>query len=296
MLRYNDFLILSEITHVFALVIGINDYLEHPQLKGAVSDADAFSTYLSSNLMVSGDRIVNLRNSQATRAEIIKAFESLRNNPRINRNDPIVIYYAGHGSRILAPKGWEAGDTTIEALVPYDAGAGPPRRMPVYPIPDRTVSALLNKLAEAKGDNIVRRIFKTTRDSTSVLMLFMRKTVIFDCCHSASGTREDGNVPGRVARVADMQNLPRLPQYLDSEILQDDRRGSILAKGFSHREMRSHVLLAACGSDQLAYETNGHGDYTNALLTVLRTSGTEKLTYKGCAQRIPSIPKWVRYI
>lgn len=260
----------DERVSLFALVIGINDYQVPSKLKGAVPDADAFAAYLSDDLRVPKDQITNLRNGEATRVEIIKAFKALKTNPAINKDDPIVIFYAGHGSTIKAPIGWETDQKKIQALVPQDVGVKDASDKPIPPIPDRTIAALLNDLAESKGDNI---------------------TVIFDCCHSASGTREEEDDPDRAPRVANLDNLLTLSATLDDDILGTDNRSSIIAKGFSHRDMRSHVLLAACGSDELSYETNARGDYTTALLSVLKASGASKLTYKGCMHRFPSLPK-----
>ncbi|KAB5591684.1 hypothetical protein CTheo_4892 [Ceratobasidium theobromae] len=260
----------NEKIRLFALVIGINNYQTQRKLKGAVSDADAFATYLLQDLQVPEGRIMNLRDDRATRVEIIKAFKSLQTNTTIQYNDAIVIYYAGHGASIPAPVGWEAGKANIEALVPQDVGLDDSCGSSIPPIPDRTVSALLSDLARSKGDNI---------------------TVIFDCCHSASGTRQDEDVPGRLARLADFTHFPPLPCLLDQDIIGTDARAPTVPKGFSHREMRSHVLLAACGSEERAYETNGHGDYTTALLAVLRTFGVDRLTYKGCMERLPSLPR-----
>lgn len=136
-------------------MIGINNYQTQRKLKGAVSDADAFATYLSKDLQVPEGRIMNLRDDRATRVEIIKAFKSLQTNTTIQYNDPIVIYYAGHGASIPAPVGWEVGKANIEALVPQDVGLNDSCGSLIPPIPDRTVSALLSDLARSKGDNIV---------------------------------------------------------------------------------------------------------------------------------------------
>jgi len=98
-----------------------------------------------------------LRNAEATRAAIITALQDFRTDPRIEIGDPILIYYAGHGSATTPPTAWEAEDSMIQALVPYDCGTEIHDRE-VHAIPDRTVGALLSRLACDKGDNIVRSI------------------------------------------------------------------------------------------------------------------------------------------
>ena len=86
----------TTVPRLFALVIGINGYKElRPTLSGAVADADATIEYLSSK--TSASRIIILKDEQATRKAIIEAFKFLNRSKDIEKNDPIVIYFAGHG-------------------------------------------------------------------------------------------------------------------------------------------------------------------------------------------------------
>jgi hypothetical protein len=129
-------------------------------LNGAVPDADAVVQYLEKCLNVPSNQIRTLRNAQATRAEIIQNFHDLRSDTRIKFGNPVLIYFAGHGSKTSAPTGWEAGGPEIQMIAPYDYGVED-----VHGIPDRTIAALLNLLAKEKGDNIVRTI---SHDSTAL--------------------------------------------------------------------------------------------------------------------------------
>jgi hypothetical protein len=45
------------------------------------------------------------------------------------------------------------------------------------------------------------------------------------------------------------------------------------------------VELAACASHEVAYESDGHGDFTRALLQVLETAGT-RTTHAGMMRRV----------
>ncbi|KAG8679082.1 hypothetical protein FRC09_019273 [Ceratobasidium sp. 395] len=190
--------------------------------------------------------------------------------------DPIVIFYAGHGTTLDKPEGWETGESHIQALLPQDIKAKDATGKPVVAIPDRSIATLLNELAQAKGDNI---------------------TVIFDCCHSASGTREP-TTQGRFARYVPQEELPPLPADVDQELFQTatQTRHAFISKGFANQDLRSHVLLAACGSEELAYETDGIGDFTAALLKTLKQFGADKTTYKGCIERLPTLLRSVEYI
>jgi hypothetical protein len=141
---------------LFALVIGINDYQNVRKLRGAVSDANTIDTYLQRHLGVPKKRIINLRDKAATRQGIIRSFRALGRNSDINRQDAIFIYFAGHGSEMKAPAGWETGGNKIQLILPQDTGTKMPSGESIHGIPDRTVAALLDDLAREKGDNIVR--------------------------------------------------------------------------------------------------------------------------------------------
>lgn len=143
---------------LFALIIGINRYksLKVTTLRGAVADADSVKAYLENDLKVQKSNIRNLRDAQATRAAIISEFSALATNPDIKPGDPILIYYAGHGGGSSPPIGWEAGgaDSKTQMLIPHDYNTKIGNRE-VYGIPDRSLNALLTRLAKTKGDNIV---------------------------------------------------------------------------------------------------------------------------------------------
>lgn len=146
---------------LYALIIGINSYYHSgskvQELSGAVADADAIAEFLTDDLKVPSDHIINLRNESATREAIIKAMEGLSQDTGIEEGCPILIYFAGYGGQADASARWTAktGADKIDVICPYDQGMVKSNET-VYPIPNRTVHALLNKLAHEKGDNIVR--------------------------------------------------------------------------------------------------------------------------------------------
>jgi Caspase domain len=142
---------------VFALIIGINEYASPDiyKLKGAVHDALAVKTYLEDDLGVPASQIRLLCNAEATRAAIIHEFNNLVADQRIHRGDPILIYYAGHGGEVDAPKDWAVGDHKIHMLIPHDSRTLVDGRV-VHGIPThRTIGTLLSRAAENWGDNIV---------------------------------------------------------------------------------------------------------------------------------------------
>jgi Caspase domain len=141
---------------LFALIIGINEYTsdEFDDLEGAVADAEAVKAYLETSLGVPTSHIKILLDNQATRDAIIAALRDLKNNTSIQRGNPILIYYAGHGSTVEAPTGWEAGGADIQILVTHDTLCDADGNV-IVGIPDRTIGVLLEQLAQEKDDNIV---------------------------------------------------------------------------------------------------------------------------------------------
>ena len=86
-----------------------------------------------------------LTNADATRESIINSFRiHLIHNPRIVKNDPIVVYFAGNGTQLEAPAG-----RNLSLLIPHDFSPE------VVGISDVTIHALLCELAGEKGTNIV---------------------------------------------------------------------------------------------------------------------------------------------
>jgi hypothetical protein len=116
--------------------------------------------YLQNHLGVPSSQIVILRDSEATRAAIIDGIKAFSLNDRIKEGDPILIYYAGHGSSVNVPKGWKTGHTgKIGLLIPYDHSSLLEDDSYKHGILLRTLGALLSQLAIKKGYNIVRQTF-----------------------------------------------------------------------------------------------------------------------------------------
>jgi hypothetical protein len=163
---------------LYALVIGINKYERaglggFQNLRGCVADADDVARYLIESRGVAPERIINLRDGEATRAGILHSIRAIIDSPDVLHNDPILIFWAGHGSRgrsshqrvlsrIADRNGLESSPATslddydqyVEMLIPYDFE---PSRVDLHAqgIPDYLFGSLLSELSRAKGDNIV---------------------------------------------------------------------------------------------------------------------------------------------
>lgn len=102
-----------------ALVIGIGEY---PKESGwsainGDNDIDIVCAFLSENGF-SGNNIVVLKNSQATKANIVKQFKAIAAAAR--PGDCVYIHFSGHGQQVTDMDGDE-DDGWDEAWIPYDA-------------------------------------------------------------------------------------------------------------------------------------------------------------------------------
>ena len=97
-----------------------------------------------------------LENKDATQEAILAELRRLKIDPRIQPGDPILIFYAGHGSVAAIPEGWEAGgpNSNIQLTLPYDVYCQSGDKM-IAPISDRTLGTLLEAISLEKGNNIV---------------------------------------------------------------------------------------------------------------------------------------------
>ncbi|KAG6914879.1 hypothetical protein DXG01_014758 [Tephrocybe rancida] len=273
----------SHQSDLFALIIGIDRYKEYkrgsgiPKLNGAVSDANAVKQFLMQELHVPKARIVNLRNKEATREKMLEALKSLGRNDAIKKTDPILIYYAGHGSEAKAPDYWKTQSGYIQMILPYDFKSKGSRDSVGQGIFDIEIAQILRDISLEKSDNIVSCFFGRVRKRC----LNTRQAVLFDCCYSGSGTRTNSNDETFAIRGIDLPSGFRIPEAVDRL----GRSGPIRTGSSS-----SHVLLAACKQDQSSCERKGEGAFTSAVLNLLSKEGVHKLTYKDVIMSIPELP------
>ncbi|KAF8988251.1 caspase domain-containing protein [Cyathus striatus] len=265
-------------------------HLPNKDLQAAKADADAFEAFLVDRLQVPEQNIISLRDEEATRDRIIKGFHQLRDNTDIKKDEAaIIIYYAGHGGRIDKPKEWgddwiTLGDQ-IEILCPTDIWAPNPDADGEDDInkgiSDRSISVMLNQISSKKGDNI---------------------TLILDCCSSAGINRNDKvenqvseDNPYLVRYMPNPPNVTRMFANCDQDTWSQDIRSAAVPQGLSGKYHASHVLLAACGRQQLAHEAKNprRGVFTNALLQILNNSNLEDLTYTSLMHKLHLLGKQV---
>ncbi|KAI0029009.1 hypothetical protein K488DRAFT_89159 [Vararia minispora EC-137] len=96
----------ANVSHnIHALLIGVDNYSsqEIPSLSGAVADVFSINQFLTGKLATPAKNITILQDAEATHDRILGCIDGLSSSKRINRDDPILIYFAGHGSTITTP-------------------------------------------------------------------------------------------------------------------------------------------------------------------------------------------------
>jgi pimeloyl-ACP methyl ester carboxylesterase len=251
--------------NVYALLVGIDDYPAPVRsLRGCVNDIQQIEAVLDARVKASGDTLKQkvLTNAAATRSAIIDGFR--QHLSQAGANDVALFYYSGHGSQQKSPPAfWHLEpDRLDETLVCYDS-----RQPGCYDLADKELAQLIHEIAAAKA----------------------HISIILDCCHSGSGTRN-----------ADVTSIRRVPT--------DDRERPLTSflSGFKVPPARSaenesgwislpkgrHILLAACRSDEEAKECSlggkPRGVFSHFLTeTLQQTSGV--ITYRELFKRVNAL-------
>lgn len=155
-----------------ALLVAINQYPELGEkyfLQGCNNDIDLYVDALQAKFGFTPDDMTVLRDDQATCDGILAGMESLVE--KTNDGDIVVMVYSGHGSQRTDLEGDEP-DGLDETIVPYDSGRDPKENRDIT---DDMIHDWLVRLC-AKTDNV---------------------TLIFDCCHSATMTRDTFGLTAR---------------------------------------------------------------------------------------------------
>ena len=97
----------------YALIIGINEYENHPNLKTAINDADAVAKLLEERYFFEKENIIILKDREATKDHIMREFRDLVAT-KVKKGDNVFIYYAGHGwfDDILESGYWVTAEAT----------------------------------------------------------------------------------------------------------------------------------------------------------------------------------------
>lgn len=240
--------------NLYALLVGINDYLspDIPNLSGTHKDLEDVHQHFLQAYKGWNKQVKILKDEQATRANIVQAFE--QHLGQAQEGDIVLFYYSGHGSwgKTNAAFFKFDPDEREEGLVCYDS-----RVNGQFDLVDKEMAVLLNYVA---------------RNGAEVVLLI-------DSCHSGSLTR----FSEATTRLAEGSQLTRgLEDYLyDASLpahqhyyqqLYQEHGGQIPELPLSR-----HLVMSACNERELARETKEGGWFTQSLLQVLREN--ENLSY-----------------
>ncbi len=258
---------------LYALLAAVDAY-RYPvrPLNGCVNDIMRFKQYLetaeSRNFQL---QIEVLANEKATKGNIVKLFED--HLAKAGPEDIALFYYAGHGAQEKAdPAIWRfEPDGKLEGLVCYDSIPSTGQNFNL--LVDKELRFMIHRLAHGTPQ-------RPRQDPPHVVM-------IFDCCHSGGNTRnvyigkESRSVSER--RFKPMPAQPGQPRM--GAILPPRKWDQFLfARDIKLADLKSkplpevmpegrHVQLAACQSDESAYEAGGSGVFSRNLVDVLQRSG-----------------------
>lgn len=259
--------------NMYALLVGIDEYLSPrvPDLGGCAADVAAMEQLLRDKFNVPPENIRKLTNNQATHQAIKEAFRTHLIAPAqawtdAGKPEPVpafLFHYSGHGSQALDETGLEP-DGLDETIVPHDS-----RVNDVYDIKDWELGQLIDELAASFSE-----------DNANV-------TIILDCCHSGSGTRD----------IADPTVLPTRRCEPDLRPQPTQRPGGSVARSVSTPSGwtlgTKYVLLAGCrdreeSNEMILPEGQGrHGALTYFTLQELnRMSPDRPLTYRSLHERV----------
>ena len=173
-------------------------------------------------------QIATLRDAQATRAAMT---DSLAEHvSRLRAGDLFLFQYAGHGVQFPDDSGDEP-DNNDEALCPFDM-------MTAGFVRDDEVRMILNRVPAG-----------------ALAIGFI------DCCHSGTIARMVRALPDATAHSL-IRAITATPAMI--AVHRRTRKGGRAVTP----ALRRDITFAACRDDQVAFETNGHGDYTTAAVPI----------------------------
>lgn len=222
-----------------ALIIGINNYPgTSSDLTGCLNDAaDALAS-----LKAAGFSCTTLYDVKATRAAILAGMNAVFQCTR--SGDSVVVYYSGHGSQVRDASGDES-DGWDEVICPAD--------WPNY-VSDDDIRTILAKVPA--GVNI---------------------DMIFDCCHSGTGTREIG-------QTYTVRSLPPIVGKVSKKGVKS--RATVVAN-------LNHCLWAGCAAGQTSAELliggKVRGAFSYYLWKEIRAGGTRSAIMARVCKQVAAL-------
>jgi uncharacterized caspase-like protein len=218
-----------------ALLVGVNKYqIPGADLRGCVNDVNTMAATLEEVYGFARSDLTLLLDEQATKAAMQQQIAALVDGA--SAGDVLYFHYSGHGSNVPDTSGDEA-DHRDEILCPHDLDWNDP---------------LI--------DDWLRSTFDRLHPKASL-------TVVMDCCHSGSNTREPPRPPGGpepevIARfLANPDDVERGGAFTGTP----RRLGRRRPGQDVHDVDITETLVAGCRDDQTSADADINGVFNGAL-------------------------------
>ncbi len=234
------------------LSIGIDQYPLWPperQLNGCVNDVKLLQEVLAEQYGFPREQMALLTNADATRDRILEALDALI--AATGKDDVVVLHYAGHGSQVTDMEGDEPSgrDST---MVPHDS------------------AGWQGQNRDITDDEIALKLEALGARTTFI-------TLIFDCCHSGTITRDTG---APRARSLPPDTRPR------EELLKFRQPVPIVTRGEAGPSgwmpiADKYVMIAGCRDDETSFEyttSEAEGRVPHGALTYFLAQELRKVT------------------
>lgn len=228
-----------------ALLVGIN---AHPgsELRGCLNDVKLMYDFLTVDKKFPADNIRVLTDGRATRAAILDRIRWLVGTAR--PNDTLVFHFSSHGTQVRDRSGDELEDNLDEVFCPVDMDWD-------NPLTDDVLGQEFSKLPQGA-----------------------RLTIVADCCHSGTATREGMSNPDPALYRKARQLTPPLDIQLRAEnrvlpvrkiarkktIERRGTDGKLVLEDKTGKAMR-HMLISGCASNETSADAYIAGTYHGAL-------------------------------
>ncbi|MEH2237570.1 caspase family protein [Nostoc sp.] len=217
-------------SNIYALVVGIDKYLSPGNnLTGCVNDIEAVEKFLKNRLKYNS-HIEKLIDKQATRQNVIEKFEN--HLCQAGKHDVVLFYFCGHGSQELAAPEFD--------LLEYDKEPGKKKLETIVCYDSRTLGEDGTEIRDLADKELRYLIAKVAKKEPHIL-------VVFDCCHSSSGTRDTDRKEG-IRRIDS-----RPPRAYDKFCFAHDPQTKQDLENRKFPEGK-HVFISACLYTETAQE------------------------------------------
>ncbi|MGH1336592.1 MAG: caspase family protein [Aureispira sp.] len=283
----------------YALFIGVDQYENAavPDLSGCIQDAQRFLDYLIQHLNedlyhLHARRLFTDTEHPPTRANIIASIQT--HLGQAQQEDLILLFYAGHGSKEVAPPHFLEADGFLQTLVPSDARQPTTNGQRIRNILDKEIRFLLDELWQKTKAEIVF-IQDSCHSTGATRQMEQLQSVLKDLKTVSILLEEEGkaevSLPDPVARYVDPDAQERTAKQWDNlsletlaeqytafakapEVLALLQTPTQTTAAVNHLlPLAPHIHLAACDKAEFAYEIpNKGGVFTTNLLEILEAT------------------------